>query len=102
MAVKTLKVKSETRKYNKQNRLQISPDLICKTVDDQELKIKIENQLFPLFKRSMSAKHEKSTTYVVKAINGELPTMRIANRIRNDYSKYQASIYNLVTLFSNT
>ncbi len=75
-------------------------ETISKTISKEELKVKLENQLLPLFKRSMSAKHEKSSTYVMKAVNGELPTMRIANRVREDHKKYSEILNQLIEVLS--
>lgn len=98
--METLLDKSLKRKANKAKKQSI-PDVVCKNVDSQELKIKIENKIKYLFLRSMSAKHEKSVTYINKAIAGELPTMRIANRVRQDYIEYQRCINNFVSLLEN-
>lgn len=98
--METLFQKSEKRIANKAKKQSI-PDVICKNVDSQELKTKIENKIKYLFLRSMSAKHEKSVTYINKAIAGELPTMKIANRVRVDYIEYQRCINSFVTLLEN-
>ncbi|MFN3753344.1 hypothetical protein [Flavobacterium sp.] len=98
MTTKTLQEKAQSRKSNKHKRKQLPQEIICKTVGIDELKTKIENKIFNLFKRSMSAKHEKSTSYVTKAINGELPTMRIANKIRVDYAEYQKTVFQLIEI----
>ena len=100
MEAKTVRDKAVSRKANKKVKQQ-APDNICKTFDESQLKIKIENQIKVLFIRSMSAKHEKSTHYVSKAIKGELPTMRIANRIRADYTEYQKIINALIGIMKN-
>lgn len=97
MTIKTLRDKATSQKANKKAKQQ-APENICKTFDESQLKIKIENKINGLFIRSMSAKHEKSTNYVSKAIKGELPTMRIANRIRVDYAEYQKTVLQLIEI----
>lgn len=98
MTAKTISKKNQSRKRNNLKTTKTPKETICKIVDKTELKTKIENKLFNLFKRSMSAKHEKSTSYVTKAINGELPTMRIANSIRDDYAAYQQNVLELIDI----
>jgi len=92
--------KAQKRKENQVTKKSVQ-DIVCKTVDAQELKTKIKTKLHPLFLRSMSAKHEKSVNYINKAIAGELPTMRIANRVRMDYLEYQSCLNNFVSLLEN-
>jgi hypothetical protein len=79
----------------------MKPEIICKRVDDEDLKIKIDNKLFNLFKRSMSAKHEKSTNYILKSIKGEMPTMRIAKSVQSDFNQYEKIVNELVDLLHN-
>lgn len=99
--METLLEKSEKRKTRKERKTKPNLEAVCKNVSTDALETKLEIQLFPLFKRSMSAKHEKSTTYIQKAINGELNHLRIAKRVIEDYSTFKICIKNFVTLLEN-
>ena len=89
------------RKPRKERKTKPNLEAVCKTISREELKAKLELQLYNLFKRSMSAKHEKSTTYIQKAINGEINHLRIAQRVIQDYGVYQRCIDNFVELLEN-
>ena len=99
--METLLEKTKTRKPRKESKTKPNFDAVSKTISREELKAKLETQLYPLFKRSMSAKHEKSTTYIQKAINGEINHLRIANRVIQDYYQYLTNIERFVELLEN-
>jgi len=61
-----------------------------------DTKILIENRLLPMFRRTMAEKYEMSGNYVGKALRGELPTKKIANKINVDYNNFRSAIDNLV------
>ena len=99
--METLLEKTKTRKPRKEPKTKPNFEAVSKALTQEELKVKLELQLFPLFKRSMSAKHEKSTTYIQKAINGEINHLRIANRVIQDYYQYLTNIERFVELLEN-